>query len=214
MKNIVIAGTDTGIGKTLCSALLMTALEGTYFKPIQSGCKEDNDTDTVKSLSELSDEHFLKERYLLKEPLSPHLAAEIDNVEIDSSEITLPKEIKYSPLIIEMAGGLLVPINRKTLFIDVLAKFNAEVILCARSSLGTINHALLSVEALKSRNIAIAGLVFIGEENPDNEKTTIEFSGVRKLGTIPKLENINKKTLLDVFNKKFDKKYFEENYGK
>lgn len=214
MKNIIIAGTDTGIGKTLCSALLMTALEGTYFKPIQSGSKEDNDTNTVRSLSELSDEHFLKEKYLLEEPLSPHLAAEIDNVEIDLNEITLSKEVKYNPLIIEMAGGLMVPVTRKILFIDILPKFNAEVILCARSGLGTINHALLSIEALKSRNIKVAGLVFIGEENPDNQKTTVEFSGVRKLGTIPKLENINKKNLLDVFNKKFDKKYFEENYGK
>lgn len=214
MKNIVIAGTDTGIGKTLCSALLMTALEGTYFKPIQSGSNEDNDTNTVKCLSGLNDDHFLTEKYLLNEPLSPHLAAEIDNIEIDLKEITLPKEVKYNPLIIELAGGLMVPITRRTLFIDVLQKFNAEVILCASSGLGTINHALLSIEALKSRNIPIAGLVFIGEENPDNEMTTVEFSGVRKLGLIPRLENINKQTILNVFNTKFDKKYFEENYGK
>lgn len=214
MKNIVIAGTDTGVGKTLCSALLMSALQGTYFKPIQSGCREDNDTNTVKNLSELSEEHFLKEKYLLKEPLSPHIAAEIDKIEIDLNELKLPKEFKHNPLIIELAGGLMVPVTRNKLFIDLLPKFNAEVILCARSGLGTINHTLLSIEALKTRNIPIAGLVFIGEENSDNEKTMVDFSKVRKLGSIPKLEGLNKKILLEVFNTKFNKKYFEESYGK
>lgn len=214
MENIVIAGTDTNIGKTLCSALLMSVFEGTYFKPIQSGSKEDNDTNTVKEISDLSEEHFVKEKYLLEEPLSPHMAAELDNILIEESELMLPSNIKFRPLIIELAGGLMVPINRKTLFIDILPEFHAKVILCARSELGTINHTLLSIEALRARNISIAGLVFIGKENPDNEKTILEFSNVRKLGTIPKLEKIDKKTLIEIYNTNFDKNYFEDNYGK
>ena len=214
MKPIVITGTDTEIGKTICSALLMSVLKGTYFKPIQSGCIEDNDTQTVKKLSELSDEHFLKERYLLKEPLSPHLAAEKDGIKIEEEKLTLPENIKFKPLIVELAGGLMVPLNRQTLFIDVIKSWgvneNVKVILCARTSLGTINHALLSIEALKARNIDIAGIVFVGEENTDNKKTIVQFSGVRELGHIPKLEKINRNTLVDTFYNNFDVNYFEE----
>lgn len=221
MKPIVVAGTDTGIGKTLCSALLMSVLKGTYYKPIQSGGREDNDTETVKRLSELSDEHFLKETYILKAPLSPHLAAELGNIIIEEGKLTLPKNIIHKPLIIELAGGLMVPVNRQTLYIDIIKKWGenegindvTEVILCARTALGTINHALLSIEALKSRNINIMGIVFIGEENSDNKKTIIDFSGVRNLGSIPKLDKINRNTLVETFYDNFDVGYFKEEYG-
>lgn len=212
-NNIIIAGTDTGIGKTICSALLMCVLKGTYFKPIQSGCREDNDTQTVKQLSELSEEHFLKEKYCLNEPLSPHLAAEIDNVIIEESKLALPDNIHYSPLIVELAGGLMVPINRQTLFIEVIKEWDAKVILCAKTSLGTINHTLLSIEALKARNIDIMGIIFMGDKFSDNEKTIEQFSGVNMLGRIPKLGVKNKETLIDTFYNNFDVKYFRDNYG-
>lgn len=212
MKNIVIAGTDTNIGKTICSALLMSVLKGTYFKPIQSGSKEDNDTNTVKKISELDDTHFLKEKYILKEPLSPHQAAELENIIIEENQLILPNKIPYKPLIIELAGGLMVPINRQTLFIDIIKKWDAKVILCVRTSLGTINHALLSIEALKTRNIDIMGIVFIGEENIDNKKTIIDFSDVRNLGSIPGLDKINRVTLIDTFYDNFDVTYFKDNY--
>jgi dethiobiotin synthase len=210
MDTIIVAGTDTGIGKTICSALLMSVLKGTYFKPIQSGSKEDNDTLTVKQLSELDDEHFLKEKYLLKEPLSPHIAAEIDKILINEEDLTLPNEVAFKPLIVELAGGLMVPVNRQKLMIDVIKNWNAKVILCARTGLGTINHALLSIEALKARNIDIMGIVFIGEENIDNKKTIIEFSGVKKLGSIPKLEKINRVSLIDTFYDNFDVNCFNQ----
>lgn len=213
MKNIVIAGTDTGIGKTICSALLMSVLKGTYFKPIQSGSKEDNDTKTVKQLSELSDEHFLKEQYLLKEPLSPHQAAELDNITIEDEKLKIPKKVPFEPLIIELAGGLMVPINRKALYIDIVKKWDASVILCARTTLGTINHALLSIEALEARDIDIMGIVFVGEENLDNKKTIVQFSRVRYLGSIPKLDKINRTALIDTFYDNFDVNYFKEKYG-
>ena len=228
MKNLIIAGTDTGIGKTLCSALLMSVFKGTYFKPIQSGSKEDNDTEIVKKISELNEEHFLKEKYLLKEPLSPHLAAELENITIDDKELTLPKDVKFKPLIVELAGGLMVPINRQTLMIDLIRNRGinvnypysassplgknggAKVILCARTALGAINHALLSIEALKVRNIDIAGIVFIGEENVDNKKTILQFSGVKELGYIPQLDEINREILIDIFYDNFDVNYFKE----
>lgn len=208
MKPIIIAGTDTGIGKTLCSALLMSVMHGTYLKPIQSGGKCDNDTDTVKKLSELDDKHFLKEKYILTEPLSPHLAAEIDNVEIVSKELVLPKNVEFEPLIVELAGGLMVPVNRQMLMVDIIKEWEGEVILCVRTTLGTINHALLSIEALKNRNIDIAGIVFIGENNKDNRKTITMFSGVKELGYIPKLDKIDRNVLIDTFWDNFDVKYF------
>lgn len=212
MHNIVIAGTDTNIGKTICSALLMSVLKGTYFKPIQSGAKEDNDTATVKNLSELNNEHFLDELYILNEPLSPHKAAEIDNINIEDEKLILPDHVKFRPLIIELAGGLMVPINQQTLMIDIIKKWDAQVILCARTALGTINHSLLSIEALKARNIDIMGLVFIGEENTDNKKVIVDFSGVRELGAIPQLPKLDRNTLVDTFYDNFDVNYFKDHY--
>jgi len=188
-------------------------LHGTYFKPIQSGANEDNDTLMVKQLSGLNDEHFLKEKYTLTEPVSPHLAAEIDEITIKEEDLNLPMNVNFKPLIVELAGGLMVPVNRQTLYIDILKKWTeshkAKVILCARTGLGTINHALLSIEALKSRNIDIMGIVFIGEENHDNKQTIIDFSDVKNLGSIPKLEKINRVSLIDTFYDNFDVNCFE-----
>lgn len=216
MDTIIVAGTDTGIGKTLCSALLMSMLHGTYFKPIQSGNKEDNDTLTVKKLSELDNKHFLEEKYCLNEPLSPHLAAEMDGMLIDENNLTLPTDVPFKPLIVELAGGLMVPVNRQILYIDILKKWTAahkaKVVLCAKTELGTINHALLSIEALKARNIDIMGIVFIGEENKDNKRTIVDFSGVRNLGSIPDLEKLNRVKLAETFYDNFDVDYFKENY--
>lgn len=213
MKNIIVAGTDTNIGKTICSALLMSVLGGTYFKPIQSGCEEDNDTETVKKLSGLNEEHFLKERYLLKKPLSPHRAAELDNIIIDEKNLILPDNIQFKPLIIELAGGLMVPVNRQKLMVNIIKDWDVKVILCARTSLGTINHTLLSIEALNTRNIDLAGIVFIGEPDIDNKKTIIQFSGTKQLGIIPELNMINKEILGQIFYDNFDVDYFKENYG-
>lgn len=217
MRNLIIAGTDTDIGKTICSALLMNVFKGTYFKPIQSGGKYgdtcDNDTAVVKKLSELNGEHFLTEKYILSEPLSPHLAAELDNIEFAEENLKLPEGVKFNPLIVELAGGLMVPINRKKLMIDVIKSWDAQVILCARTSLGTINHTLLSIEALRSRGIDLAGIVFIGEENKDNRDTIIQFSSSKQLGFIPKIKNINKNSLEKIFYDYFDVEFFKENYG-
>lgn len=204
----VITGTDTDIGKTVFSAMLMLALNkqaanpACYWKPVQSGVEGGVDTKTVQRLTALPAEQFITERYVLSEPLSPHRAAEIDNVEIDIDSIEIPET--SGPLLIEGAGGLNVPLTRSTLFIDVFAMWNLPVILCSRTSLGTINHTLLSVEALKKRNIRIHGIAFIGEENPDNMKTIEEFSGAKILGRLPRLDTLNSETLSKAFDDNFD----------
>ncbi len=197
----VITGTDTGIGKTVFAAALTQALNGVYFKPVQAGIENGTDTETVRRLTGLGSDHFLTELYRLHTPASPHRAAEIDGIEIDPDTLVLP--VTDQPLIIEGAGGLLVPLTRKTLFIDVFARWNAPVILCARTALGTINHSLLSIEALKRRSIPILGIAFIGDENIDTEWTIAEMSGVLRLGRLPRLEILNSRTLADAFARNF-----------
>ncbi|WP_218044548.1 dethiobiotin synthase [Aestuariispira insulae] len=205
-NGFIVSGTDTEIGKTVFSAMLTLALKGVYWKPIQSGLEELSDTETVRRMTGLSLGHFLPEAYRLNTPASPHYSAELDDVEIDVSRLDpakLEPEIANAPMIIEGAGGLLVPITRELLTIDLFKSWNMPVILCARTSLGTINHSLLSVEALKARDMEIAGIVFIGDENPDNERTITEFAGVTNLGRLPRLPELDAKNLRETFNNHF-----------
>ncbi len=206
MKHTIVTGTDTYVGKTLCSAMLVDGLDGAYWKPVQSGTRDRTDRETIQSIAELDDDRFFKEAYCLTEPLSPHRAAELDQVVIDPSILTLPSSTR--PLIIEGAGGLLVPVTRDLLQIDLFAVWKIPVVLCARTTLGTINHTLLSVEALKRRNIAIRGLVFIGADNADTVRTIVDFAGLKVLGRIPPLDRVDKKSLAEVFQKNFKKQDF------
>ncbi len=202
-KALILAGTDTGVGKTVVSAMLTLALNAAYWKPIQSGSKEGTDSRTIAELTGLGPDRIFPERYLLKEPLSPHRAAELDGVSIDPDALgEIPESPR--PLIIEAAGGLLVPITRSTLQIDLFPSWGAPVVLVARTSLGTINHSLLSIEALRRRDIPLLGVVFAGEANADNERTIAESSGARRLGRLPRLEKLGPKELLSVFRKNFN----------
>ncbi len=214
-ERLIIAGTDTDIGKTVFSAALMLGLETAglkphYWKPIQSGIEGSVDTRTVQKLSNLPDERFFSERYILSEPLSPHLSAEIDGVEIDVDELSNTASIPTcdGTLLIEMAGGLMVPLSRENLQINMIQKWNAPVILCARTGLGTINHTLLSLEALWARNIPIKGLVFIGEDNMDNIRTISEFSKVKILGHLSKVDYIDDTSLRLNFGNSFNARDF------
>ncbi|MDP9195687.1 MAG: dethiobiotin synthase [Pseudomonadota bacterium] len=198
----IITGTDTGIGKTVCSAVLTLGLKGCYWKPVQSGTAEGTDTQAVRTMTGLPDDHFLPEVYCLKEPLSPHRAAELDGVVIDPGQLEIPDCDR--PLIVEGAGGLMVPLTREVLYVDVFRRWNVPVILCARTGLGTINHTLLSVEVLKSRGIPLHGLVLIGPDNPDNMRTIREFTGTRILGHIPPLPALEPQALQRVFEASFD----------
>ncbi len=200
-KAYIVSGTDTGIGKTIVAAMLTLALDGLYWKPIQSGTDDGTDRQRVQALTLLGDDRLLPERYVLSRPLSPHRAAELDSIEIEPEALVLPSFDRN--LIVEGAGGLMVPITRRTLQIDVFAGWNAPVILCARTGLGTINHTLLSIEALHSREMRLHGLIFIGEDNPDNIRTIAELSGGRVLGLVPRLTRIDRAALLDVFSAGF-----------
>ncbi len=215
MKKLIITGTDTDIGKTVFSAALMLGLETSkqsphYWKPVQSGITDGVDTRTVQKITNLPDERFLPERYIFSEPLSPHRAAEIDGLEINIDQLSNANNIPESDgiMIIEGAGGLMVPLTRDNLQINLYKKWNIPVILCARTALGTINHTLLSLEALWSRNIPIKGIVFIGEENLDNIRTIAEFSKVKILGHMPKLNAIDDVTLRLVFGNNFNAQDF------
>ena len=195
MPPIIVTGTDTGIGKTVFAAALAAALGSTYWKPIQSGLDgEGSDSDVVRRLGV---KRTLPEAYRLTEPLSPHRAAELDNVTIDPDRLTLPDT--DGPLVIEGAGGLLVPITRGLLFADLFARWRAPAILVARTALGTINHSLLSIEAMRSREIPILGIAFVGDANEDNEATIAAIGGVKKLGRLPRMDPLDAQSLAAAF---------------
>jgi dethiobiotin synthetase len=202
----VISATGTDVGKTLTAATLMLGLRASYWKPIQCGSVPETDTEALQKLTQLLPGHFLKEKYFFKAALSPHRAAEIEEKEIDIDALEVPACDNI--LLIEGAGGVMVPVSRKHLFIDVFAKWQIPLILCARTELGTINHTLLSIEALKARKVPIHGLVFLGIDNADTMKTIAQFSGTRILGHIPPLATINIDTLNDVFTQRFDPAMF------
>ena len=207
-SSFIISGTDTGIGKTVASAMLVQALGYNYWKPLQSGIEEGGvDTRRVQKMTDLPDERFLPESYVFSEPLSPHRAAELDGVLVDMSKLAAPPESE-NPLIIEGAGGLMVPITRDHLLINQFKKWNLPVILCARTGLGTINHTLLSLEALWARDITVKGLIFIGEPNDDNIQTIADFSAAKILGHIPTLETLDAASLQSCFERNFRKKDF------
>ena len=200
-RKIVVTGTDTGIGKTVFSAALAGALNAFYWKPIQSGLEEETDTQAVLRLSGIPSAHVLPELYQLNTPASPHLAAEIDGVTIDPAKLVLPDV--SGPLVVEGAGGLMVPLTRETTYIDQMSRWGAPVVLCARTALGTINHTLLSVEALRRRSIPLLGVAFIGDENPDTERTIAEMGYVKRLGRLPSLAVLTQDTLRAAFAQNF-----------
>ncbi|TIM46548.1 MAG: ATP-dependent dethiobiotin synthetase BioD [Mesorhizobium sp.] len=201
-KRIVVTGTGTGIGKTVFSAGLAGLLDGFYWKPVQSGLDEETDSEVVARLAGLPSWRVLQEAYRLKSPLSPHRSAEIDGVSIEAADLSLP--VVPSPLVIEGAGGLMVPLNRRTRFIDVFAQWQLPVILCARTALGTINHTLLSIEALRARSIPLIGVAFIGDEEADTQRTIVEFGGVPQLGRLPHLDPLTGETLRNAMVAGFD----------
>ncbi|WP_024508858.1 dethiobiotin synthase [Bradyrhizobium sp. ARR65] len=206
-QRIVVTGTDTGIGKTVFSAGLANFLSAKYWKPVQAGLDGQTDSQHVARLGGLSDDRILPERHRLNTPASPHRAAEIDQVTIDAEALDVPNTGEH-PLVIEGAGGLMVPLSRDTLYIDVFARWRLPVLLCARTALGTINHSLLSIEALRHRQIDILGIAFIGDENLDTEKTICRIGQVRKLGRLPWLTPLDATTLRPAFAASFNRDDF------
>ena len=199
--HIVITGTGTDIGKTVFAAALVSALDGFYWKPVQAGLDGETDGAVVRRLSGLGSERVLPEGYRLGTPASPHYAAERDGITIDAAALNPP--IVPGPLVIEGAGGLAVPLTRAVLQIDLFARWKFPVVLCAATRLGTINHSLLSIEALKRRAIPILGVAFAGDENADSQRTICQMGGVKMLGRLPYLDPLNAGTLKQAFAANF-----------
>ncbi|RSC31117.1 ATP-dependent dethiobiotin synthetase BioD [Agrobacterium sp. FDAARGOS_525] len=198
----VISGTDTGIGKTVFAAALTHALKAHYWKPVQSGLEEETDSETVARLAGVPHTHILPEAYRLKTPASPHLSARLDNSTIDPAFLQPPR--LDGPLVIEGAGGLLVPLTESVLFVDIFARWQIPLILCARTALGTINHTLLSLEALRQRAIPVQGVVFIGEEDKENQRVISNIGAVRPLGRLPRLADLTSDALHQAFAQHFN----------
>ncbi len=203
---LVVCGTDTDVGKTIISSFLVQGLNAIYWKPIQSGLEEGGDTNTVCKLLNLPQERFLPELYRFQAPVSPHWAAEKENKQINPSILTLP--LTQSPLVIEMAGGVMVPLNRKYLQIDLLENWMLPIILVARSGLGTLNHTLLTIESLKKRMIPILGIILNGPLHEDNPKTLEQFGHVPIIAELPHLPNLSAKELENQWLKQQLKKQF------
>lgn len=196
----IVSGTDTGIGKTIFSAALTQALLGSYWKPVQSGLEEETDSETVRRLA--PDYPVFPEQWRLQLPASPHLSAQAEGVTIDPAALNIPHCER--PLVVEGAGGLMVPLTRSQTYLDLFARWQQPLILCARTQLGTINHSLLSLEALRNRNIPVLGVAFIGHAHEDSEGIISELGKVRRLGRLPVLDDLNPQTLRQAFAENFN----------
>ena len=201
MKGFFVTGTDTGIGKTIVSAALACALRERekicYWKPIQTGIEEDNDTLTVKKLAKLLDEEIFDVGFRLEKPLSPHLSSRLANVEITVDKVLnfLENAEKEKFYIVEGAGGVLVPLNETELMIDLIKTLNLPVIVVARSGLGTINHTCLTLQTLRIQSINVFGVVMNGKQNVENRKAIEHFGKVQVLAELPKFEKLESETL-------------------
>jgi len=194
---LIVSGTDTDVGKTVFCAALADALGANYWKPVQAGHEDGTDALRVMDLSGLAPER------ILPEPASPHYAARLDGITIDDHAL-LPPPPGERALVIEGAGGLMVPVNDDTLFIDIFARWKLPLVLCARTALGTINHSLLSIEAVKRRDIPLLGIAFIGEEQAESERIICKLGGVRRLGRLPHLSPLTRDSLRDAFGASFN----------
>ncbi|NJW52958.1 dethiobiotin synthase [Salinimicrobium oceani] len=193
-----ITGIGTEVGKTIAAAIITEALEADYWKPIQAGDLRDSDTHKVKRLISNKKTVFHQNAFALKTPMSPHAAAKIDEIEIHANEVVEPET--RNSLVIEGAGGLLVPINDHQTIADLI-KPEYKVILVSRHYLGSINHTLLTVEALRARNLTCAGIIFSGEENLSTEEIIIKMTGLPVIGRIETEPYFDKNVVLEYAEK-------------
>ncbi|MCJ2184700.1 dethiobiotin synthase [Novosphingobium sp. 1949] len=201
-QTLVVTGTDTEIGKTVFASALAGALGAFYWKPVQAGIEPEDphgETDALRvtALSGLPRERVLREAYRLVTPCSPHRAAEIDGVTIDPARLALPEV--DGALVVEGAGGVHVPLTRQETYADQFARWGAPVVLVARTNLGTINHTLLSLEALRARAVPVLGVAFVGDPVEDSEATICAMGQVKRLGRLPRLDPLTPDALRAAF---------------
>lgn len=196
MRGFFVTGTDTDVGKTVVSAWLLAHLDACYWKPVQAGTEPETDTQTVRRLAELPEDRIVPEAYVLKEPMAPHEAARREGISIDMAKLVGPQDDRL--LIVEGAGGLLVPLNEKDYVIDLIEDLNLPVVLVARSTLGTINHTLLSLEALRRRGLVVAGVVINGPESPHNRAAIERYGKTQVIVEIPKLDTVTRSALRQI----------------
>ena len=190
---LVVCGTDTDVGKTVVSALLVQGLQASYWKPVQSGLEGGGDRSRVRQLLGLRDDRMLPEAYAFSQPVSPHWASELDASPLEPERLALPTH--PGALVVETAGGLLVPLNRNWLQIDQLQRWDLPIVLVARSGLGTLNHTLLSLEALNRRQLTVLGLILNGPDHADNPGTLEQFGEIPVLAHLPRLDPLSAESL-------------------
>lgn len=198
MKQVFITGIGTDVGKTVISAILTEYLQADYWKPVQSGDLHNSDSMKVRALVSNAKSVFHPERYRLTNPLSPHASAAIDGIQISLDDFELPQT--DNNLIVEGAGGLFVPINERDTVIDLIERLKIPVILVSRNYLGSINHTMLSIEALKARNIQIEGIVFNGASTPATEQFIEENTNIPVLFRLEDLSEISQATIKEKAN--------------
>jgi dethiobiotin synthase len=208
MNGYFVTGTDTNVGKTVLSALLVAALDAVYWKPVQTGAIDRTDREWVREWAGVEDEQLMPERYLFGPPVSPHLAAREAGERISLSSIEFPETPPGARLIVEGAGGVMVPINHREFMRDLMRHLALPVLVASRTALGTINHTLLTLGALREAGIEVRGVVMIGDENAENRSAIEHYGNIKVIGHIPVLDKINRWALLDVFEKYFDRQAF------
>lgn len=209
--NIFVTGTDTSVGKTVLSALLAVALEGVYWKPVQTGAQEGTDRRTVMQLAELPEERTIPECYCFDPPVSPHLAAREAGVRIDLSQISPSNHQASRRIVAEGAGGVLTPLNERETMLHLIRHLGFPAIVASRTALGTINHTLLTLEALRGAGVEMLGVVMVGPENIENRRAIEWYGKVPVIGQIPVIETIHRDALMAVFDAHFHKGFFSAN---
>ncbi len=207
-ERFFVTGTDTGVGKTVVSALLCAALDAYYWKPIQTGTREGTDSRTVARLAQIPRAKILPETYRFAPPVSPHLAARKAGVQIDLATIRMPEIGVRENLIVEGAGGALVPINETQLMTDLMKHLGLPVLLVTRTTLGTINHTLLSLAALRKARLNVRGVIMAGKPNADNRQAIEHYGKIKVVGAVPLLKKIDRAALLNAFHENFNPRVF------
>lgn len=209
MTGYFVTGTDTNVGKTVLSALLVAALDAVYWKPVQTGANEGTDRESVRAWSGASEDRLPLERFRFYPPVSPHLASREGGIRIALDAFELPASPTARRWIVEGAGGVMVPLNERDLMLDLIQCIGFPVIVAARTALGTINHTLLTLAALREARLPISGVALVGDKNIENRRAIEHYGNVRVIGHIPILKEINRAALLDVYDKHFDHQAFQ-----